>query len=98
MFLALFVLATLLEVASFFHSNWRVESLLNELIGTPNTHAYIHTHTHTHTYSDRAQSKDIGSDNYDVYYVSAPLSKLVEINIFVINTQFYSRYFFMYNS
>ena len=47
MFLALFVLATLLEVASFFHSNWRVESLLNELIGTPNTHAYIHTHTHT---------------------------------------------------
>ena len=49
MFLALFVLATLLEVASFFHSNGRVKSLLNELIGTPNTHAYIHTHTHTVT-------------------------------------------------
>ena len=94
MFLAVFVLVTLLEVASFFHSNGRVKSLLNELIGTPNTHAYIHTHT----YSDRAQSKDIGSDNYDVYCVSAPLSKLVEINIFVLNTQFYSRYFFMYNS
>ena len=62
------------------------------------TQTHTHTHTHTHTQTETAQSKDIASDNHDVYCVSAPLSKLVETNIFVFNTQFYSRYFIMYNS